>query len=554
MSAEIQKLEKALTTAIASSRSLNPLADLLKLLQQTKKPAQVSQAIYALYRIFVLLVPKLLETTSNGDAKTVRTWLYARLNAYVEYLAGLLKDDEQSLRISALQILFSLLKHLSSAASSSSSPQIHNSHLRKTVHALLSCPPSPRKSTSSDGLIDPDVLQKFHTEYFSKFDDIRWFFLREAATFIQKPDSPPHATQNLLSILELLTTFPEDPKDLKSWWVPEFALKPIAGPVVEEEEEDDWRKFFDDDLPDEPAAVKTGRASALPTHTALHALASHRAVFTRAWLVLLPRQPDEHRVLRILHRQVLPHLTRPVLVMDWVGGVVERGGPEALLALNTLFILMTKYNLDYPSFYTHLQTLLTRDVLHSKHRARFLRMLEVFLSSSHIPLHTLAPFLNRLITLSLSAPPAGILPVLVLVYNCIQKEVGLVGMIHSTDDEITEGKLPQLHPLPSHSSHYLPSVGTITKVFSQPLTRKDGLSLEAFLDFGYAALFDSDIKRPIKREPALGILPEIHGKKRKYEVFHVRDEAAKRKRTDIEETDEVIEEDDVVNQLWNFGT
>ena len=37
---------------------------------------------------------------------------------------------------------------------------------------------------------------------------------------------------------------------------------------------------------------------------------------------------------------------------------------------------------DYPSFYTRLYGFLDRDVLHLKHRARFFRLTELFLSST----------------------------------------------------------------------------------------------------------------------------------------------------------------------------
>lgn len=40
---------------------------------------------------------------------------------------------------------------------------------------------------------------------------------------------------------------------------------------------------------------------------------------------------------------------------------------------------------DYPSFYTRLYGFLDRDVLHLKHRARFFRLTELFLSSTSVP-------------------------------------------------------------------------------------------------------------------------------------------------------------------------
>lgn len=57
------------------------------------------------------------------------------------------------------------------------------------------------------------------------------------------------------------------------------------------------------------------------------------------------------RALVVLHHGVIPHLTRAVLIMDWVGSCVDHGGHVGLLALNALFVLMREYNLYvYPKF------------------------------------------------------------------------------------------------------------------------------------------------------------------------------------------------------------
>ena len=137
-----------------------------------------------------------------------------------------------------------------------------------------------------------------------------------------------------------------------------------------EEDEDDWRKFFDDPKPEANGKGKTkpSRIHTLSVHAQLHAIPAHRAVFTRCWLALLPllsrggesfasgldAELDDaqqsglilvSKALVVLHRGVLPHLTRPVLVMDWVAGCVDYGGHVGLLALNALFVLMREYNL-----------------------------------------------------------------------------------------------------------------------------------------------------------------------------------------------------------------
>lgn len=269
-------------------------------------------------------------------------------------------------QVSALQILFSLQKHLSTAFSTPSAPQFHNSHFRKIVSALLTCPSSSRGGSSpSDGSIDADVLHVFHETWFSVHDDIRWFFLREAgyivlrvlvlsihaisSSIISSSSSNPHISSNLLQILEGLNTFPTEKAELNAWWVSEVGAKPPKVKVskgenaeeedepAKEDEEDDWRKFFDEDTSakdlDKNAGPK-GRVHTLTIHQSLHSLPSHKAVFTRAWLALLPclsvanaqtSRAHATRVLNIMHRGVMPHLTRPVLVMDWIGACVDYG-------------------------------------------------------------------------------------------------------------------------------------------------------------------------------------------------------------------------------------
>jgi U3 small nucleolar RNA-associated protein 19 len=194
----VQRIEEQLTSAIASNSSLNPLADLLDLAFTASDAQDTSKAIYALYRVFVTLVSGgKLGAGGDESAKVVKAWLWDRLNSYVDFLCGLLKDQEKLLRvitlrvllssthittqISSLQILFSLQKQLSTSASlSDSQPQFHISHFRKIVSSLLLSPPSTRSTQNSKGVLDPDVLHLFHETWFSIHDDVRWFFLREA--------------------------------------------------------------------------------------------------------------------------------------------------------------------------------------------------------------------------------------------------------------------------------------------------------------------------------------------------------------------------------------
>lgn len=135
----------------------------------------------------------------------------------------------------------------------------------------------------------------------------------------------------------------------------------VDGAEEDNDASDDWRKFFDDQVAEEKAAAGSAatksagaRLYKLTLHQSLHSLTSHRAVFSRAWLTLLPllssgsqetQKAFVTRALSVMHRGVLPHLTRPILVMDWVASCVDFGDTIGLIALNALFTLMKEYNL-----------------------------------------------------------------------------------------------------------------------------------------------------------------------------------------------------------------
>ncbi|KAF7771073.1 hypothetical protein Agabi119p4_7047 [Agaricus bisporus var. burnettii] len=264
----IKSLETALLESLSKNPSFNSLADLLDIVQSTRDAQQISKAIYAAYR-------------GDEAARLVKSWLLTQLNTYVEFLTGLLKDEEKIFRTSALQILFSLQKHLSTAYSvySNSSnllPQFHLSHFCKIVSALLTCPPSTRcdSDTTSNQSLDFDVGNLLYETWFSVHDDVRWYFLLEAATLLNKHPNHPTLHLNLLSILERLTTFPTEPTELNAWWVAEMGNPPYKrnrskshGDALNmevgeskkkdkkdedegsdnDDDDDDWRKYFEEE-------------------------------------------------------------------------------------------------------------------------------------------------------------------------------------------------------------------------------------------------------------------------------------------------------------------
>ncbi|KAG8217601.1 CBF/Mak21 family-domain-containing protein, partial [Butyriboletus roseoflavus] len=584
----IKDLELQIIAALANNASLNCLSDLLDIAQNVSGAKDTSKTVYSLYRVFVIIISSNKLALGGGDAaKIVRKWVWERLDAYVNLLLGLLQDEEATLRISALEILFSLLKHLSTSLTKSSpdnQPHFHFSHFKHIAQALLLCPPSTRHGSTASfaGKTAPDVREHFVGTWFTVHDDIRWCFLREAtyaprlviwnilvihnpllAFILSKYSSTDHPNLlgNLLSIMEKLTTFPTDPSELNAWWVEELGKKPpkpkngkadeIDGEdeelrdVGDEDEHNDWKKFFDEE-PNAKHIKKVdgvqGRTHQLTFHQSLHSLQAHRAMFTRTWLTFLPHLSTSSnrvfttRALNIMHRGVLPHLTRPILVMDWISACVDFGGTVGLLALNALFTLIKDYNLGVVT--CRLQHLF--DLSSSEITLLLLPLPESMsntdLVSSHLPASLLASFIKRLSRLSLSAPPAAIIMIIPLTYNLLKRHPALMRMIHRMQDvdgafvgksrlaswhnlltsyidpfladeanpNITNAIDSSLWELYSHKQHYDSAVSTLARILEEAFT-KPGYSMEDFLDHTYGTLIEGETKHHIKKEPALAM-------------------------------------------------
>ncbi len=98
----------------------------------------------------------------------------------------------------------------------------------------------------------------------------------------------------------------------------------------------------------------------------------HEAVrksFSELWELFLKQKLDVEsykRALLMLDDKVMPHLTRPLLLTDFLVNSYSIGGAIGILALGGVFNLMQKYNLEYPDFYAKLYGLFKADVLHAK--------------------------------------------------------------------------------------------------------------------------------------------------------------------------------------------
>lgn len=259
---------------------------------------------------------------------------------------------------------------------------------------------------------------------------------------------------------------------------------------------------------------------------------SHKKRAQDAWLAVLRNdltQPLRKTLLRIMVHHVEPWFNRPELLMDFLTDSYNVGGATSLLALSGLFYLIQEKNLDYPQFYPKLYSLLDAEILHSKHRSRFFRLLNTFLASTHLPATLVASFIKRLSRLSLNAPPAAIVAIVPFMYNLFKNHPTCTFMLHRAirDKELqaeieAEGMEDPFDPeesdpdrtgaidsclweIESLQSHYHPNVASIARIISEQFT-KHSYNLEDFLDYTYQGMVQAELgtgEKPLKKIPVV---------------------------------------------------
>uniref|UniRef100_UPI003AAAD26F nucleolar complex protein 4 homolog n=1 Tax=Centroberyx gerrardi TaxID=166262 RepID=UPI003AAAD26F len=264
-------------------------------------------------------------------------------------------------------------------------------------------------------------------------------------------------------------------------------------------------------------------------------LNEHKRAFERMWLGFLKYKLPSNmykKILVILHDSILPHMSKPTLMIDFLTAAYEVGGAISLLALNGLFVLIHQHNLDYPDFYKKLYNLLEPSVFHVKYRARFFHLANLFLSSSHLPVYLVAAFAKRLARLALTAPPAPLLLVLPFIYNLIRRHPSSRVLIHkpSTEDEpfedpylMDEEDPAQCRALESSlweiktlQKHYHPDVAKAAMLINTPLSERED-DISELLEITSYELMERDLKQtqtkgvPLEFETATQLLKGVGG-------------------------------------------
>lgn len=482
--AQILLLETAI---LESKRHYNNITTLLDIARdQDEDEDRALFATVALCRVFIRLLAggSVLMRNNLPDKDVILVhWLRDRVAEYHEVLLSFLASDDHAL--TALTLSMRLLKAHGQYPYRETDEYSFPKVLLRDVVVVL-CRPG----------VD-QVRREFVEKFVDEYDDIRLYTFKAIQDRLAEHDAESMsgsehgaAFEAVFELLSSIEGVPQSREELADFYV-------------------------------DPPKKQKGHE--------LFSVSKHKKAAQDAWLALMGRdmtRDQRKRLLDIMSRIIAPWFTKPELLMDFLTDCYDSGGSMSLLALSGVFYLIQERNLDYPAFYTKLYSLLDADILHSKYRSRFFRLLDIFVASSHLPAALVASFIKRLARLSLNAPPSAVVTIIPWMYNLFKKHPTTTFMMHRvprTEEEkkrlANEGIDDPFDPdmqdpmetraidsciweIAQLQSHYHPNVATIAKIVSEQFT-KQIYNMEDFLDHSYASLLEAEMGKNIRKAPVV---------------------------------------------------
>ncbi|KAI4278704.1 MAG: hypothetical protein LQ337_000813 [Flavoplaca oasis] len=471
---EILLLEGEITQSRKHYNKITILQDYCKT-HQTQGKTSIIAAV-ALCRVFCRLMANRSMSQSRempDNERMIAQWLRAQYESYNNILLEMLMDTNSGLQSTALTLLMRLQKEFADNLDEPSHDhRRHEGNLRRVVGGI----------TKSDSM--ELIREEFVRKYAQVYDDVRYFtFACLNDVFKEEGEKGVNRLDAIISLLAFL-----EPDTANKQSMDNFYHKKVN------------------------TRVRNG--------------SSHKKLAQELWMNILRgslSRSQRKTILSMMTTHIVPWFTRMELLMDFLTDSFNAGGSLSLTALSGLFHLVQAKNLDYPQFYTKLYSLLSPEILHSKHRSRFFRLLDTFLSSTHLPVALVASFIKRLARLTLGAPPSGIVVAIPWIYNLLKNHPSCTFMIHRRPEhsEFIEGEgmddpfdmaesdpmvtrafdssLWEIHTL---QSHYHPNVATIAKIISEQFT-KQAYDLEDFLDHSYSSMLSAELAKEVKKPPVV---------------------------------------------------
>ncbi|XP_058754719.1 protein NUCLEOLAR COMPLEX ASSOCIATED 4-like [Vicia villosa] len=533
--AELKTLGEKL---LSSASNINNLPLLLTFVSPSSPPQHVLESLLSLHSFFLPLLPQLpsssatanVSSSDNADADQSKfiylTWLRSKFDEFLKSLIDVLVSDQsdETLKEAVLDTLMEFVKVANGGT-------FHSSLYHRIISSII------HSTGSAEFLID------LLTSKYFKYIDVSYFTfisLEKLARNLEGKDVSDDKTasvdgsdesqlsSNIEGVIHnmhyTISHVPfleksDDTSGFEMWSVSESDHKVLSG-----------------DLDDKQLKSKKHKSNVL---SAARIAKKMKLKFTKAWIAYLrlPLPLDVYKeVLVNLHQTVIPHLSNPIMLCDFLTRSYDVGGVVSVMALSSLFVLMTQYGLEYPNFYVKLYALLVPSIFMAKHRARFFQLLDTCLKSQLLPAYLTASFAKKLGRLLLSVPPSGALVITALVHNILRRHPSINCLVHREDvdeesdqriDEVT-GAIPhqksgidhfnieETDPMKSDAmrsslweidtvrNHYCPPVSRFALSLGTDLTvraKTTEVNVGDFSAGSYATILGAEITRRVKQVP-----------------------------------------------------
>eukprot|EP01042_Synura_sphagnicola_P001938 gene1938-2289_t len=204
--------------------------------------------------------------------------------------------------------------------------------------------------------------------------------------------------------------------------------------------------------------------------------------FTKAWLLFLALSAHsvaQHKlILKHLSEYVMPAISRPILLADYLTSCYNKGGVLAVLALESLFVLIVHHNLDYPHYFESLYRLCTLTVFSAKYRTKFMTLLSHSLQSVNLTSYTVAAFIKRLLRVAIHAPSTSALFCLAQVTWLLRQHPQCHVLIHRFPAEDRGNAISSVVKPAAHGVSEVLEGGGVGKEDSDPYDPREDRDLE----------------------------------------------------------------------------
>ncbi|XWS54451.1 hypothetical protein CRYUN_Cryun10bG0090300 [Craigia yunnanensis] len=439
---------KTLGQQLLSSRAhINNLPILLTFISPSSPPPHVLESLLSLQSFFTTVLPNLppssssikrqrVDVSAKEDSEFIyRTWLRSKFDEFITLLIEVLvsPDTEEALREIVLDSYMDFVKLGNGGRFYSA---VYHKLLRSIVHS-----PTP-----------VEFLSELLASKYFKYIDVRYFTfisMEKLAKTLDARDIPDDkavggdddsgsqsresmelSIHNIHYIISHIP--PLEGIDGK------FEYEMWSGSGISSKEEHD-KKELSKLKKEEDKELKAEKRNNDVLSRATIAK-KMKLKFTKAWIsfLRLPIPIDVYKeVLATLHQEVIPHLSNPIILCDFLTRSYDIGGVVSVMALSSLFILMTQHGLEYPNFYEKLYALLAPSIFMAKHRAKFFQLLDSCLKSPLLPAYLAAAFAKKLSRLALSVPPSGALVIIALIHNVLRRHPSINCLVHQEDGDET---------------------------------------------------------------------------------------------------------------------